>query len=162
MAQGIWFLVGEFSPVDIGETLLDPGVSTESRLECIQVHPACLMWWHIFPVWRDQRAEPSVTRACLEVMRECHELPSDLCQPSAVHGLNHWYRQYGREADSIVDAFLQKQSTSAKVREYAAVAQVGGPQGSPRSSRRELKLTKPGQEMELCSLTPVLGRPEES
>jgi hypothetical protein len=151
VAQAIWFLLSESSPIDVSDTFFDPGVSTESRLECIRAmghffghfvavvapgadnaddefQTACFMWWDIFPVWRDQRAEPSVTRACLEVMRESLELPSDLCQLSALHGLNHWHRQYGREADSIVDAFLQNASPSAKVREYAAVARVGGSQ----------------------------------
>jgi hypothetical protein len=150
VAQAIWFLVSESSPIDVGETLLDPDVSTESRLECIQAmghffsrfvavvapgagtddefHTACFMWWDIFPVWRDQRAEPSVREACLKVMRDSLELPSDLCQLSALHGLNHWFRHYGRDADSIVDAFLQNQSPSSKVREYAVIARVGGSQ----------------------------------
>jgi hypothetical protein len=151
VAQAIWFLVSESSPVDVSDTLLDPDVSTGSRLECIQAmghffghfvavvapgaaeaddefHTACFMWWDMFPVWRDQRAEPSFTQACLEVMRGSLELPSDLCQLSALHGLNHWYLHYGREADSIADAFLQSKSVSAKVREYGAIARIGGSQ----------------------------------
>lgn len=151
VAQAIWFLVSESSRVDVSDTLLDQGVSTDSRVACIQamahffsqfvavVSPgaadpddelgtACFMWWDIFPVWRDQRAEPSVSQACLEVMRGSLELPSDLCKLSALHGLNHWYRHYGREADSIVEAFLRDESLSAKVREYGAIARVGGSQ----------------------------------
>jgi hypothetical protein len=152
VAQAIWFLVGEASPGDVTDSLLDPSVAIESRLECIHAighffshfvavvapgsadteenafHTACFMWWDIFPIWRDQRTEPIIARACLDVMRRSLELPSDLCQLSALHGLNHWYRHYRLEADSIVDAFLRGGTLSPKVREYAGIARVGGSQ----------------------------------
>jgi hypothetical protein len=88
-------------------------------------HIACFMWWDIFSVWRRQRVEPGIAQACLEVMRGSLGLPSELCQLSALHGLNHWYRHYRRDADSIVEEFLQRSDLSPKVREYGAIARVG-------------------------------------
>jgi len=153
VAQAIWFLIGDASPAEVSNAFFHPDVSAEARRDCILAmghffsnfvavvapgpadtsgegafYSACFMWWDISPVWRDDRAEPSVTRACLDVMRASLRLPSDLCQLSALHGLNHWHRHYKREADSIVDDFLRRSNLSPQVRQYAAIARVGGSQ----------------------------------
>ena len=50
--------------------------------------------------------EPELDQACLAAMAKILSLPSELCQMSAPHGLNHWYPAYGGYVEKTVDAFL--------------------------------------------------------
>jgi hypothetical protein len=153
VAQGIWFLVGESSPAQPSHALLDPEIALAVRVDCVRAiedffrdfvaqkapgsadrvaeafQTACFMWWDIFPMWGDSsEGEPELKLACLEVMRATLRLPSDVCQLSALHGLNHWHRRYGQQATGIIDEFLATYQPSSKVREYASVARLGGSQ----------------------------------
>jgi hypothetical protein len=59
-------------------------------------------------------------------MAEVLELPSELCQLSALHGLNHWYLNYAEQVAEFVDVFLAKASNvTPRVREYASNARKG-------------------------------------
>jgi hypothetical protein len=151
VGQAIWFLVAESSPAQPSHSLLDPSIAIGLRIDCIRAiedffrqfvaavapgpadrekngfHIACFMWWDIFPMWGDSGVgEPELKLACLDVMRAILRLPSDVCQLSALHGLTHWHRRYGRQAAAIIDEFLATEQPSASVRQYAAIARVGG------------------------------------
>ena len=79
-------------------------------------------------MWGDSSVgEPAQLKlACLDVMKAILEIPSDVCQLSALHGLNHWHRRYSRgHAARIIDEFLATGQPSPEVREYAAIARVG-------------------------------------
>ena len=151
IAQGIWFLVGESSPAQPSHALLDAAIPLQDRLDCVKAiasffrdfvagaapgsadtetnpfHIACYMWWDIFPTWGGGKAaEPELDQACLEVMAEVLAIPSELCQLSALHGLNHWYLNCAEDVERIVDAFVAgANDLSARVREYAALARRG-------------------------------------
>jgi hypothetical protein len=154
IAQGVWFIAGEASPGRLCYALIDDSIQIETRLGGIReiltlfrdlfavacagparhdtgpLHVACYMWWDIFPSWgvRDCRG-PVIDGACLEVMTRTLEIPVEVCQISALHGLNHWYSHHGREVEAIIDSFLQTQAPRSKgVREYAGVARWGGSQ----------------------------------
>jgi hypothetical protein len=151
VAQGIWFLVGEASPAQPCHTLLRPTVPLEARVACVTAmadffrlfvaprapgsaetdsdafHTACYMWWDIFPAWGGAEVgEPELHLACLQAMVETLNLHSELCQLSALHGLNHWHMHYPGQVEEAIDSFLQQRRTiSRAVREYAATARKG-------------------------------------
>lgn len=151
VAQGIWFLIGESSPAQPTYALLRPEIDLEGRVACILAmadffrsfvgpaapgpaainsnpfHIACYMWWDIFPSFGGANSgEPEIHRACLKVMEEVLLLPSELCQISALHGLNHWYMHYAAEAQRTIDRFLaDNRAVTARVREYALQAREG-------------------------------------
>lgn len=96
-------------------------------IETNNFHGACYMWWDIFPTWGSD-LEPEIAEACLKTMMEVLALPTELCQLSALHGLNHWARpgRHGSEAGRIIDAFLDTaQGLTPRIREYAALARRG-------------------------------------
>ncbi len=151
VAQGIWFLVGDASPAQPSRALVEQGVPLAERIECVRTmidffgdfvapaapgpadtdrnafHIACYMWWDIFPSWGGPRAgEPALHVACLEVMADVLWLRSELCQLSALHGLNHWHPHHAGAVERIVDAFLDRASdVTTRVREYALLARRG-------------------------------------
>jgi hypothetical protein len=85
---------------------------------------ACYMWWEIFPMRflmgdGEQTVEPELEQAALRVMEQVLELPSELCQISALHGLSHWHRHHAEAVDRIVDEFVSRTGElSPRVREY--------------------------------------------
>lgn len=70
--------------------------------------------------------EPEIHQACLETMQDVLSLPAELCQLSALHGLNHWHLHHAARVEQIIDDYLAN-STSAtlRMREYAARARMG-------------------------------------
>jgi hypothetical protein len=150
VAQGIWFLVGESSPGKIAYALLNPDVDLDQRIGCLHavtnffetfvvplgrvadtennpLHIACYMWWDIFPTDDGQNfAESELHAACLKVMAEILSLPSELCQLSALHGLNHWHSYHAERVEEIVAAFLNRTAgLSTRILQYAALAGSG-------------------------------------
>jgi hypothetical protein len=155
VAQGIWFLIGEASPGKQGYALISPRVVLGERVACIQAmaeffrnfaapaapgpadtecdpfHGACFMWWdllwHTFPMEGGVRGGgPELHWTCLQVMTEILDLPSELCQVSALHGLNHWHLQYASQVEQIVDAFLGKTiGLTPRVLDYASKVRLG-------------------------------------
>jgi hypothetical protein len=151
VAQGVWFLIGESSPAQPSRLLIEPGLPLQRRIECVSsmaqffegfvaavapgpsrhdehpFHVACYMWWDIFPSWGNPEiAEPEFNRACLAVMQKILEVPCELCQFSALHGLNHWYLHHGDQVERMIDAFLARTAAlSPRVREYAQLAARG-------------------------------------
>jgi hypothetical protein len=155
VAQGIWFLIGESSPGKQGYALISPELVLGERVACIQamaeffrsfVAPAvrepadtefdpfqgaCFMWWdllwHTFPTNGGMPGgEPELHWTCLKVMSEILDLPSELCQLSALHGLNHWHLQYANQVKQIVDAFLDKTiGLTPRVLDDASKARLG-------------------------------------
>lgn len=151
VARGIWFLIGESWPAQPAHTLLKPDVPRHKRTACVDamtnffrvfvapvahgaaderknpVHVACYMWWDIFPTYGGPNSgEPALHRACLDAMTAILTIPSELCQLSALHGLNHWHLHHAQRVESIVDAFLRKKSAATtRVFEYAATARSG-------------------------------------
>jgi hypothetical protein len=157
VAQGIWFLIGESSPGESAYALLSSEVPLNPRVDCVRAMPnffrmfvapvapgkaneqkddfqgVCYMWWDIFPTHggpiygNETGGEPELHLACLNTMAEILSIPSELCQLSALHGLNHWHRQYGEKVEEIVDSFLQKTpGLTTRIIEYAGKARVGG------------------------------------
>jgi hypothetical protein len=151
VAQGIWFLIGESSPGQSAHTLLKSDVPLRERIGCVDAmtnffrafvapagpgaaderknrfHIACYMWWDIFPTYGNPNSgEANLHDACLNVMAAILTIPSELCQLSALHGLNHWHLHHAERVESIVDAFLQKTSgLTPRIVEYAAAARSG-------------------------------------
>ena len=155
VAQGIWFTIGEASPSGFREALLQapamdeavpciastatffrefvlPATSEVAQLE-LESDPfqiACWMWWDIFPLrpFRHTRleGERQLHKACLRAMAEILELPSELCQLSALHGLSHWHESHPEQTETIIDKFLRSgHAISSEVREFAASARAG-------------------------------------
>ena len=149
IAQALWFLVGESSPGEPSHALLEPSLPIDSRIRCVEAvahffrqfvvpatadqpdsqenpfHVACFMWWDIFPL-RPDSGQMELERACLRVMQEILDLPSEVCQLSALHGLNHWYPHYGAEVSATVDTFLRSHpNLGRRVAEYANLARLG-------------------------------------
>src|SRR5207248_972337 len=66
---------------------------------------ACFMWWDIFPTHggpiygNNTGGEPELHVACLNTMAEILSIRSELCQLSALHGLNHWHSSYGEKVE---------------------------------------------------------------
>jgi hypothetical protein len=151
VAQGIWFLIGESSPGQLAHTLLKSNVPLQQRVGCVDAmthffqvfvapaapgaaddrknpfHIACYMWWDIFPTCGNPNTgEADLHDACLSAMAAILIIPSELCQLSALHGLNHWHLHHAAKVESIVDAFLQKTSgLTSRMVEYAAIARSG-------------------------------------
>jgi hypothetical protein len=152
VAQGIWFLIGESSPGQSAYTLLKSNVPLQQRVSCVEAmtnffrvfvapaapgaaderknpfHVACYMWWDIFPTYGDDPnpGEANLHDACLNAMAAILTIPSELCQLSALHGLNHWHLHHAERVETIVDAFLQKTSgVTSRMVEYAALARSG-------------------------------------
>jgi hypothetical protein len=154
IAQGIWFLIGDSSPSKAMYALLEVSVDVEKRIACIRamseffrnfVSPAtdgdaetdsdpfdmaCYMWWDIVPLrpWRGKalEGEPEIHDACVTVMAEVLELPSDVCRLSALHGLNHWQEHYTEHVERVIDAFFRSpEEVTPRVREYATKARAG-------------------------------------
>ena len=70
--------------------------------------------------------EPEIHQATLTVMSKVIELPSELCQFSALHGLGHWHAEHPDQVEQIVDAFLARhKDLSPHVIEYASKARLG-------------------------------------
>ena len=152
VAQGIWFLMGESSPARAAHALLKPDIRLQQRINCVDAmtnffrvfvapvasgaaddrkdpfHMACYMWWDIFPTYGGSNAEEAkLDGACLNAMATMLTMPSELCQLSALHGLNHWHPHHAEKVELIVDTFLQKTSgLTARMVEYAAIARSGG------------------------------------
>jgi hypothetical protein len=151
VAQGIWFLIGESSPGQLAHTLLKSNVPLQQRVGCVDAmthffrvfvapaapgaaddrkkpfHIACYMWWDIFPTYGNPNTgEADLHDACLNAMAAILIIPCELCQLSALHGLNHWHLHHAEKVESIVDAFLQKSSgLTSRIVEYAATARSG-------------------------------------
>ena len=136
VAEGIWFLIGGSSPSKSSQALLNPAVSRDERVACINAtteffrsfvasatpggydpesdpdsfRGACYMWWDILPLrpFRGDplKGEPALHDACLEAMTEMLELRSDVCRISALHGLSHWQEHYRNKVEATIDAFL--------------------------------------------------------
>jgi hypothetical protein len=151
IAQAIWFLIGESSPGLSAHTLLKSDVPLQQRICCVDAitnffrafvaptapgpaderknpfHIACYMWWDIFPSYGNPDiGEADLHRACINTMALILTMPSELCQLSALHGLNHWHLYHAEEVESIVDAFLQKSAgLTPRIVQYAATARLG-------------------------------------
>jgi hypothetical protein len=151
IAQGIWFLIGESSPGQCAHILLKPKVPLQRRIACVDAmmnffrafvapaapglaeeqkspfHIACYMWWDIFPTWGSPNAaEADLNSACLKTMAGILTIPSELCQLSALHGLNHWHLHHADRVELLVDEFLQKTAgLTPRVIGYAAMARSG-------------------------------------
>jgi hypothetical protein len=154
VAQGIWFLVGESSPGKSAYALLNSDVTLGGRIDCVQAvtkffgqfvapaaqgaadtknnsfHSACFMWWDIFPTYGAPNVgESELHSACLDVMSEILSLSSEVCQLSALHGLNHWHLYHANRVEATVDSFLQKTpGLTPRIIEYAATARSGAGQ----------------------------------
>jgi len=157
VAQGLWFLIGESAPGESAYALLNRDVPLSERISCVgamanffrvfvapaaperadeqanHFHKACYMWWDIFPTHGgptygpETGGEPELHTACLNVMQEILSVPSELCQLSALHGLNHWHQNYSQQVERIVDGFLHKTpNLTNRIIEYAGKARVGG------------------------------------
>jgi hypothetical protein len=150
-AQGIWFLIGESSPAQSAHTLLKADVQLQRRIACVGAmtnffrefvapaavgaaneqndpfHIACYMWWDIFPTYGNSNTgEADLHRACLNAMAAILTIPSELCQLSALHGLNHWHLHHADKVEVLVDEFLQKtKGLTPRVIGYAAEARSG-------------------------------------
>ena len=151
VAQAIWFLIGESSPGRSAYAMLNSEVLLQRRVDCVHgmsnffrqyvapaapgaaddekdpFHGACYMWWDIFPTYGGQDGgEPQLQNACLETMAEILTMRSELCQLSALHGLNHWHPRYPEGVESIVDSFLHStQGLTPRITGYAAEARSG-------------------------------------
>ncbi|MFI5101826.1 MAG: hypothetical protein ACHP9V_00495 [Terriglobales bacterium] len=122
----------------------------------IGVTGAAYMWWDIFPMQFYLRShvpepaellsmrekfkqlgidlsnvleleiEPEIHQATLTVMSEVLDLPSELCQFSALHGLGHWHAHHPEQVEQIVDAFLTRhKDLRPHLIEYASRARLG-------------------------------------
>ena len=148
VAQGIWFLVGESSPAQPSHEVLNRAIPLDRRVTCIRsmatffrefvagaapaaydidtnnFHIACYMWWDIFPTWGD--VAPEIAEACLKTMADVLQSPAELCQLSALHGLNHWHTSHRAAVERTIDAFLETTEViTPRIRDYAAIARKG-------------------------------------
>jgi hypothetical protein len=70
--------------------------------------------------------EPEIHQATLYVMSEVLDLPSELCQFSALHGLGHWHVRHPEQVEQIVDAFVARhKDLRPHLIEYASRARLG-------------------------------------
>lgn len=151
VAKGIWFLIGDSSPAQPSLALIRTEVELAKRVACVRsmadffsryvspsapgaadttndpFHIACYMWWDIFPAPGGARGpEVELQMACLDVMRACLDMPSELCQLSGLHGLNHWHPYHRWIVEEAIDAFLGgDRERSSSIRSYAASARSG-------------------------------------
>jgi len=131
----------------------------DPKAPTIGVTGAAYMWWDIFPMHFYMRShvpepaellsmrekfkqlgidlsnvleleiEPEVHQATLSVMSEILDLPSELCQFSALHGLGHWHAHHPEQVEQIVDAFLMRhKDLRPHLIEYASRARLGSVQ----------------------------------
>ena len=150
VAQGIWFLIGESSPAQSAHILLKSDVPLQQRIGCVDAmtnffrafvalasqgmadeqrnpfHTAVYMWWDIFPTYGNpSNGGNPLDCACLNTMAAVLKVPSELCQLSALHGLNHWHLHYPDKVETIVDEFLKTNGLTPRIVEYAATARSG-------------------------------------
>ena len=151
VAQGIWFLIGGSSPGKSAYALLKSDVPLQQRIAAFDAmtnffrvfvalaapgeaddrkndfHGACYMWWDIFPTrGHPNEGEADLHDACLNAMAAILAIPAELCQLSALHGLNHWHLHHAERVETIVDAFLQNTAgVTPRMVEYAALARSG-------------------------------------
>ena len=154
VAQGIWFLIGESSPGKTAYAFLNQDVAIHERLSGIQsmgnffrifvapltsgpadtednpLHIACWMWWDIFPTYDGKSSgEAELQSTCMNTMKEILKLSSELCQLSALHGLNHWHPRHPHEVEQTIDIFLHETTDlTPRVLEYARIARAGAAQ----------------------------------
>lgn len=85
------------------------------------LNSACYMWWD-FDCWHSTPSSP-----LLAVMRSTLAIDHVACQESALHGLGHWYyRQHRKEAEGIIEEFLERgQNLRIELRQYAHAARTG-------------------------------------
>ena len=128
----------------------DPKKNSVESVKCV-----CSMWWDIFPMHsyirrrvsgsirlspalmarldsntnaelRKIEIEPEIHEATLQVMTEILDLPSELCQFSALHGLGHWHSRHPERVEQIVDSFVSRhRNLRPHLLEYASNARVG-------------------------------------
>lgn len=156
IAQGIWFLIGGSSPGKSAYALLSSEMPLDECAGCIHamanffrtfVAPAApgrsneekdsfqgafYMWWDIFPTQGspicgpNTGGEPELHVACLDTMAEILSIRSELCQLSALHGLNHWHAAYAEKVEEVIDTFLEKTpGLTSRIIEYAHKARSG-------------------------------------
>jgi hypothetical protein len=150
VAQGIWFVLGESSPARSAYAFLNRDVALAERNRCVRsmvqffsdfvaaiapdvantqtdpLHIACWMWWDMFPTRGGDEVEPELRESSLDTMAAMLTLPQELCQLSALHGLNHWYVNHPERVRAIVDSFLDRAvSLTSRVMDYAATARSG-------------------------------------
>ena len=152
----MWFLISELSPGESAYALLNCDVPAHQRIDCVRAmsnffrvfvasaapgtateqkddfQGLCYMWWDILPTYggpiygNNTGGEPELHRACLDTMADILTIPSELCQLSALHGLNHWHLHHAERVESIVDAFLQRTpELTSRMVAYAATARAG-------------------------------------
>jgi hypothetical protein len=126
----------------------DPDESSADAVQC-----ASYMWWDIFPMHRYIRScvpgkitlsapllaklklqddvqeieiDPEIHEATLRVMTEVLDLPSELCQFSALHGLGHWHARHPERVEQIVDVFVTlHKNLRPHLIEYASKVRLG-------------------------------------
>jgi hypothetical protein len=70
--------------------------------------------------------DPEIHDAVLKVMMEILDLPSELCQFSALHGLGHLHARHPARVEQIVDVFLSRHTDlRPHLIEYASRARLG-------------------------------------
>lgn len=70
--------------------------------------------------------EAEIHEATLQVMAEMLDLPSELCQFSALHGLGHWHSRHPERVEQIVDSFVSRhKNLRPYLIEYASDARFG-------------------------------------
>jgi hypothetical protein len=110
---------------DFFERFVLPRAGGPARDDSDPFHIACYMWWDIPPM-RWGEGEPELHQACLTTMDRILGLPSELCQLSALHGLNHWQSRHPEQVGDIIDRFVTKTpDITTRIREYAAAAREG-------------------------------------
>lgn len=150
--QGLWYLIGE-STTDL-YALRNLEIPLEARLECIRsiyevyrqcflprctqhlsymdepgagpLNGICYMWWDIFPLY-GQPKDPlrkAIDEACMSVMKETLELPSEACQEAALHGLGHWGLYYEDQCKAIIEPFLRRTNLRPELLRYAKHAHM--------------------------------------
>ncbi len=88
----------------------------------------CYMWWDCFPTWGqpEESEQAEFDAKCLAVMGRILSLGALSCQESALHGLGHWHLHYPKQAEKIIDRFLEKREPLPnELREYAKDARCG-------------------------------------
>ena len=130
-----------------------PGDFDPNDGSCDAVQCASYMWWDIFPMHYYIRSrtprkitlppslaklmtsttnkpeieiDPEIHEATLKVMAEVLDLPSELCQVSALHGLGHWHARHPERIEQIVDSFVSRhKDLRPDLIEYASRARLG-------------------------------------
>ena len=70
--------------------------------------------------------DPEIHEATLKVMTEVLDLPSELCQFSALHGLGHWHARHPERVEQIVDVFVSRhKDLRPHLIEYASRVRLG-------------------------------------